>query len=231
MTPFIRGMVEATVATFELPGPIVEIGAYQVDGQADLIDLRRLFPGQPYVGVDMRPGPGVDRVENVERMSLESRSVGTVLALSTFEHVRRFWLGVEEVKRIVRPDGVLIISTPFYFHIHNHPSDYWRFTPEALDALLEDQFPQRMLGQHGPAKRPANTWVIAFGQDYPRVDKEQVERYRQAIQRLARSPAEMSRTLRYHVARLLCGRGPFSAHLDRDRFWIEMRRGTQALAA
>src|SRR5215211_6791475 len=103
MTPFIRGLVEATVATFALPGPVVEIGAYQVAGQEELIDLRRLFPGQPYLGVDMRPGPGVDRVENVERMTLASRSAGTVLALSTFEHVRRFWLGVEEVKRVLRP--------------------------------------------------------------------------------------------------------------------------------
>src|SRR5215204_4479319 len=118
MTPFIRGVVEATAATFALPGPVVEIGAYQVEGQENLIDLRELFPNRPYLGIDMRAGPGVDRVENVERMSLENHSVGTVLALSTFEHVRRFWLGVEEVKRIVRPDGVLVISTPFYFHIH-----------------------------------------------------------------------------------------------------------------
>src|SRR5690349_1256264 len=139
MTPFIRGVVEATVATFALAGRVVEIGAYQVEGQGELIDLRSMFADVPYIGVDMRAGPGVDRVENVEGMSFESRSVGTVLALSTFEHVRRFWLGVEEIKRIVRADGVIVISTPFYFHIHNHPSDYWRFTPEALDSLLEDQ--------------------------------------------------------------------------------------------
>jgi SAM-dependent methyltransferase len=227
MTPFIRGVVEATVATFSLPGPVVEIGAYQVEGQEALIDLRRLFRGTSYLGIDMRPGPGVDRVENVERMTLASRSVGTVLALSTFEHVRRFWLGVEEIKRIVRPDGVLVISTPFYFHIHNHPSDYWRFTPEALDSLLEDQFPQRILGQQGPSKRPANTWIIAFGRDYPKISGEQVCQYQSAISRLARSPREVSRTLRYRVARLLCGRGPFSAHLDRDRFTIELRRGSK----
>jgi SAM-dependent methyltransferase len=225
MTPFIRGVVEATVATFALPGPVVEIGAYQVEGQEALIDLRRLFRGKPYLGVDMRAGPGVDRVENVERMNLESRSVGTVLALSTFEHVRRFWLGVEELKRIVRPDGVLVISTPFYFHIHNHPSDYWRFTPEALDSLLENQFPQRLLGQHGPAKRPANTWIVAFGPEYPRVPEEQVRQYGGAIRKLARSPAEVSRTVRYRLARLLCGRGPFSAHLERDQFSVELRRG------
>src|SRR5437016_1399744 len=135
MTPFIRGMVAATVETFHLPAPIVEIGAYQVPGQEELIDLRHFFPNQPYLGIDMRPGPGVDRVEDVERLTLPDQSAGTVFALSTFEHVRRFWRGVEEVKRILRPDGVLIISCPFYFHIHNHPNDYWRFTPEALDSL------------------------------------------------------------------------------------------------
>jgi SAM-dependent methyltransferase len=231
MTPFIRGVVEATVASFMFPGPVVEVGAYQVAGQAELIDLRRLFPGRRYIGLDMRPGPGVDQVENVERMTIESGRIGSVLALSTLEHVKRFWLGVEELKRILRPEGVLLLSCPFYFHIHNHPSDYWRFTPEALDTLLEDRFPQRILGQHGPVKRPGNVWAVAFGPGYPPITLQQMAAYDQALRKLARSPSEPSRTLRYRLARLFCGRGPFSPHLDRDRFSIELRTGLRPAPA
>lgn len=231
MTPFIRGVVDATVATFALPGPVVEIGAYQVEGQGELIDLRGLFPGKSYLGVDMRAGPGVDRVEDVEGMTFETESVGTVLALSTFEHVRRFWVGVEEVKRVVRRDGVVMIAVPFAFHIHNHPSDYWRFTPEALDSLLENRFPQRILGQQGPAKRPVMTWVVAFGAEYPRVGQEQVGAYREAIRQLARSPHDLGRALRYRIGRWLCGKGPFRAHFDQDRFDVELRQGVASSIA
>lgn len=227
MTPFLRGMMEATVQTFKLPTPIVEVGSYHVPGQEQLIDLRQLFAGQPYVGIDMRAGPGVDRVENVERLTMPSRSVGTVVALSTLEHVRRFWLGVAELKRILRPDGVMILSTPFYFRIHNHPSDYWRFTPEALDSLLDDYFPQRILGQQGPAKRPSNTWAIAFGPDYPTISVTQIESYQQKLQQLASTPARFSQTLRYRLGRLIAGHKPFEQYLERDRFSLEVRRGVE----
>lgn len=228
MTPFLRGMIEATVRTFKMPGPIVEVGSYHVPGQEQLIDLRQLFAGQSYVGIDMRAGPGVDRVENVERMTMASRSVGTVVALSTLEHVRRFWLGMAELKRILRPDGVMILSTPFHFHIHNHPSDYWRFTPEALDSLLDDQFPQRILGHQGPDKRPSNTWAIAFGPDYPTISVHQIEQYQQELERLASTPRKMVRTWRYRLASLIAGSRPFDHYLKQDQFKLEVRRGVQS---
>ena len=51
--------------TFDCPGPVFEFGSYQVEGQEGYANLRGLFPGKEYVGCDMRPGPGVDRVEDV----------------------------------------------------------------------------------------------------------------------------------------------------------------------
>ena len=51
--------------TFDGPGPVFEVGSYQVEGQEGYANLRHLFPGQDDVGCDMRPGPGMDRVEDV----------------------------------------------------------------------------------------------------------------------------------------------------------------------
>ena len=62
MTPFLHGMTRAVVESFDLPEPIVEIGAYQVEGQRHIADLRGLFPGKEYLGLDMRPGPGQGRM-------------------------------------------------------------------------------------------------------------------------------------------------------------------------
>ena len=95
-----------------------------------------LFPGKEYLGVDVRPGPGVDLVQDVQDMALPDCSVGTVLALSTLEHVPHFWRGLDEIHRVLRPDGALLVCCPFYFHLHEHPSDFWRFSPEALKMLF-----------------------------------------------------------------------------------------------
>jgi SAM-dependent methyltransferase len=213
-------VVRAVAETFDLPGPILEIGSHQVAGQEQIANLRRLFPGRPFLGIDIRPGLGVDQVADVEALPLENSSVGTAIALNTFEHVPRFWRGFEEIYRVLRPEGALLVSCPFYFRIHNFPSDYWRFSPEAFGVLLE-QYPSKILGWHGPAKRPANVWALAFREGRSPITRDQFERYRSRLEEYTRLPLSWSRKLRYRLAGLLCGRGPFAPYLDQQRWETE----------
>jgi SAM-dependent methyltransferase len=161
MIPLLSGVAQAVTSTFDLPGPVLEVGSYQVEGQEHIAELRRMFAGKPFVGLDMRPGRRVDVAGDVERLPVADASVGTVVAMSTFEHVPRFWRGFDEIRRVLRADGALLVSSPFYFHIHHHPNDYWRFTPQALDLMLE-RYPQRILGWHGARNRPENVWAVAW---------------------------------------------------------------------
>src|SRR5438105_13721280 len=126
MNHFLHGVARAVAESFDLPEPILELGSYWVDGQEAIADLRPFFPGKDYLGVDMRPGPGVDQVADAEELPFEDNAFGTVIAMSTFEHVPRFWRAFEEVRRVLRPDGALFLSCPLYFHIHAHPTDDWR---------------------------------------------------------------------------------------------------------
>ena len=218
MNYFIHGVTRAIVETFELPQPIVEIGAYQVSGQEAIANLRALFPNRDYVGVDMRPGPGVDRVANVEQLPFATGSVGTVLALNTFEHVRSFWRGLDELHRVLRPGGALVMSTPFFFRIHQFPHDYWRFTPAAYEALLE-RYPSKVIGWHGTKHRPENVWAVAFREGRAAVTRAEYERYLELMAKYAREPEKsLTRRLRYRIAAFLCGRGPFAGYLDRNQW-------------
>jgi SAM-dependent methyltransferase len=223
MNRFLRGVARAMIESFDLPEPILEIGSYQVSGQEDLIDLRSLFPNRDYTGVDFRAGPGVDLVANVESLPLPTGSVGTVLAFSVFEHVTRFWKGFEEVHRVLKPNGVLLVCTPFYFHVHGYPNDYWRFTAEALDSLLTP-YPTRVLGWHGPNRRPINVWAAAFREQAIAPSEDQVDAYHNRLEQYARQPLDWNRRLRFGLGRLLCGRRPFAPHLDREKWGSEVRR-------
>lgn len=217
MNAFLHGLVRAVSATFELPGPILEVGSFQVEGQERLADLRGLFPGREYVGIDQRPGPGVDVVANVEELSFPDGSFGTVLAMSTFEHVAHFWKAFDEVRRVLRPDGALFLCVPFYFHIHAHPNDYWRFTPTALELLLKD-YPSKILGWQGVERRPANVWALAFREKCPPISQADYESYCANMHQHCRLPLPWLRRLRYQLGRVLCGRRPFAPYLDRDKW-------------
>ncbi len=205
MNHFLHGVVRASSETFCLPGPVLEVGSFQVPGQESVGNLRGLFPQRPYIGLDMRPGPGVDRVGSVERLPYADATMGTVIAFNTFEHVRCFWRGFDEIYRVLRPDGVLLVACPFFFRIHNFPHDYWRFTPAALEVLLE-KYPSKIVGWHGAKQRPANVWALACREGCPPISEAQFARYRVLLSSYAREPeTSWTRRLRYLVARLWCG--------------------------
>jgi hypothetical protein len=142
--------------------------------------------------------------------------------MNTFEHVPHFWRGFEESYRVLRPDGALLISCPFYFHIHDHPRDYWRFSPQAFELLL-DRYPQKILGWHGPKKRPAGVWAVAFREHHPAITQQQLSCYRSLLRLYARQPVPKFQLLRYRIGRLICGRGPFAPSLDQERWETECR--------
>lgn len=215
MNAIMRGLVRAVSETFTLPGPILEIGSYQVAGQESVADLRTLFPGRCYLGVDVRPGRGVDLLANVEALPYPDGSIGTILALSTLEHVPRFWHAFEEMHRVLRPDGALLVSCPFYFHLHAHPNDYWRFTPEALELLLAP-YPSKIIGYHGPRARPANVWGLALREAHPPISADEFRLYQTRLSHHARMPLSWPRYLRLQLGRLLFGLGHFAPYLQRE---------------
>jgi SAM-dependent methyltransferase len=217
MNQFLHGVFRAVAETFPLPEPILEVGSYQVAGQESVAELRAYFPGKEYLGIDSRPGPGVDRVANVEALPFADKSIGTVIAMNTFEHVAHFWKGFEEIRRVLRPDGAFFLCSPFYFHIHEYPDDFWRFTPSALEVLLKD-YPSRILGWQGPNRRPAAVWALALGVNQPRLTPDVYRAYCRRVRDYAHQPLDWRKRLRYSLGRLMFGSRPFAPYLEQERW-------------
>jgi SAM-dependent methyltransferase len=217
MNQFLHGLTRAACETWNLPGPVVEIGSYQVAGQEDLINLRSFFPRQIYHGLDVRAGPGVDCVADVEALPFADDAVGTVLALNTFEHVKHFWKGFDEIARVLKPHGAFLVACPFFFHIHNYPNDYWRFTPASLEVLL-DPFPHRVLGWNGTDKRPNGVWAVAFKNEAPKITPNHFHQFQINLNHWAKQPMAWTKKWRYRLGSWLFGKRPFAPYLERDQF-------------
>lgn len=133
----IKEFVKIVTETVSLQGPIYEFGALQVPGQEKFSDLRPFFAEKDYIGCDMQSGPGVDQILNLHHIELPNETASTVLALETLEHVEYVRKAIDEIHRILKPNGILIISSVMNFQIHSFPDDYWRFTPSAFRSLLK----------------------------------------------------------------------------------------------
>lgn len=160
MRESIRQFVKIVSDTLPVQEPIYEFGALQLPGFEEFADLRPFFKGKSYVGCDMREGVGVDKVLNLHAIDVPDESVGTVITLDTLEHVEFPHTALSEVYRILKPGGMVVLSTVLDFRIHDSPADYWRFTPDGLKSILKP-FSSVFVGHAGRDSFPHT--VIAIG--------------------------------------------------------------------
>lgn len=161
MRPEVRSWVKEQVERLKPEPLVIEVGSYNVNGT-----VRDLFP-EPYVGIDSRPGPGVDRViDIVEGGDWLAGKAKTVVCCEALEHMSRPWVALEKMRKALEPGGLFIATWCFDFPIHNEPSDFFRVTPAGFEVLLawagfsyveihqEGGTPEKPVGIFAIARRP-----------------------------------------------------------------------------
>lgn len=71
-------------------------------------------------------------------LPIRTDSVDTVLCTEVLEHVPDAAPMVQEMARVLRPGGRLLVTVPFVQPLHELPGDYHRFTPAALRRYAEE---------------------------------------------------------------------------------------------
>jgi SAM-dependent methyltransferase len=91
-----------------------------------------------YVGVDV-PGHGADAFIQADgKTDLPDSFADAVVSTQVLEHVEYPGIYLEECRRILKPDGLLILSTHGFWMYHPDPVDLWRWTGEGLQRILRE---------------------------------------------------------------------------------------------
>ncbi|MBN8737263.1 MAG: class I SAM-dependent methyltransferase [Xanthomonadales bacterium] len=61
----------------------------------------------------------------------------TLLSSDVIEHLPNPELAFSEMSRLLKPNGILLLNTPFLYMLHEVPNDYYRFTRYAIKHLLD----------------------------------------------------------------------------------------------
>jgi SAM-dependent methyltransferase len=131
-------LVTQAVGRYGLRLPFADLGGHErpltVDYERNVFGrltgrpFEHLAPGY----VILNPDQGDPAIEDLE----ERDAYGTVTCLSVLEHARDPQAVFDGLYRVVKPEGLAIVSTVFEYRYHGAP-DYWRFSPDGLRVLAE----------------------------------------------------------------------------------------------
>ncbi len=121
---------------------VLEVGACNVNGSLRA-HIEAMGPAE-YIGVDMQPGEGVDEICYAESLlgHFGPEAFDLVLSTEMLEHARQWRAAVHNMKGVLRPGGLLLLTTRSEgFPLHEYPGDYWRFSCADLSEVFSDFSP------------------------------------------------------------------------------------------
>jgi SAM-dependent methyltransferase len=71
------------------------------------------------------------------RLPFADESFDTLLNIQVLEHTPAPQALLNEMARVLKKDGLLILSVPFCFRLHEEPHDYFRYTPHGIRTMCE----------------------------------------------------------------------------------------------
>lgn len=156
---------------------VLELGTLQsVQGRSTM--HRDWVPNaSEFLGTDIEAGPDVDIVADLHRLTdvVGEERFDVIMSASTFEHLKYPTLAAHELMKALKVGGQLFVQTHQSFPLHGYPSDYFRFSQDALASLFGTQmgfevlatnydFPARIFSrrvattQHMPAFLNTTLW-------------------------------------------------------------------------
>ncbi len=95
--------------------------------------------GKAVINIDMQAADTVDIVADLESIPLEAKSIDGILCVAVLEHCKHPWNVLKEFNRITTDGARVVCAVPFFQPIHMVPDDFFRFTPNGLRSLFEEQ--------------------------------------------------------------------------------------------
>jgi SAM-dependent methyltransferase len=122
-----RVTLDRFIAAHASSGRTLDIGAQNSPYAA-------LFPNR--IALDIKPGRGVAVIGDAQALGIGSETFDAIVCTEVLEHLPEPRRAIDEMFRVLRPGGSLLLTTRFLFPIHDAPHDYFRYTKYGLRHLL-----------------------------------------------------------------------------------------------
>lgn len=85
------------------------------------------------------PSKPPQAIMDAHSLGLAEATADTVVLTEVLEHLPNPKQAIREICRVLKPGGIFLLTTPFIWHVHEAPHDYYRYTRFGLSYLLESE--------------------------------------------------------------------------------------------
>lgn len=127
---------ELKTALPKLSGTLLDVGCGYSPYKSLVLDPKANV--QKYIGLDLENNAyqQPDLIWDGKKIPLEDNSIDCALMTEVLEHCPEPGQVLGEVYRVLKSSGVIFLTTPFVWPLHDLPHDFFRYTPHGLESLL-----------------------------------------------------------------------------------------------
>jgi SAM-dependent methyltransferase len=125
----------------DIQGKVLSIGSgNDADGEGDY--YRNYYPlASSYTTSEVSDEFDCDLTLDVRSMAeIEDATYDCIFCSGVLEHVDDYKAALDELARILKTGGILLLGIPFRQAIHMDRQDFWRFTIYGIQYLLKDLY-------------------------------------------------------------------------------------------
>lgn len=122
-------------------GKLLDVGCGKMPYKQYILENSEI---NEYIGLDIDTALEYDKAVKPDytwdgnNIPFENNSYDVILATEVLEHCPNPTSIISEMYRVLKKDGIILITVPFLWPLHEVPYDEYRYTPFALKRIFKD---------------------------------------------------------------------------------------------
>lgn len=118
--------------SFYIKGRVLDVGAGLFSR------YQNLFKYDEYIKMDIATGDNVEVIGSVENIPFPNEYFDSIIMTEVLEHISSPCQAAKEIARVLKKNGICLITIPQTNELHEEPNDFFRYTRFGIEKIFNE---------------------------------------------------------------------------------------------